>query len=574
MAVFNYLRKEIDAKIVYYGPAVCGKTTNLQFVHQNLKPDQRGKMVSLATNEDRTLFFDFLPVELQSVRGFKTRFHLYTVPGQAYYGATRRAVLTGADGVVFVVDSQAEKLDENLFSLKDMEENLRYYGKRIETIPLVVQYNKRDLPNILSIEDLNQKINRFNVPYYESVAITGQGVFETLTMACQLVLRAIEAGVDARRMAAAVPEGIPEIQPRAVGKGTARPETAKSQPEPLSKPEPVSRPELFSRSEPLSKSESPSKSEPPSKPEPLSKKVLRLEKEKLANEPAEASSETVPVRQPMPVGRATPSPGVSALPLGTKPGLGIRTPDKVAPSPGAAPSIPGGRPGLGLRTERRTPPPETPKPDPQGERPASPNIRLESMLKETESSHPALSVRTGGAPRPGKTGPLPETLPSGREGGAVRPPSSEKPIEKTEQEMAKPQESRRIPIDRKPVEAVLPEKEIPEALAPQPAPDDGPPNSEAMAGSAAGDPRHAETRSFLSRMFERRKAESIPKAEEEPVEKAAQPTEKLRIISCGQPRISPPAGLEIPLLLKVDGQERSLSFTLKIQLDPTGPKTE
>ncbi len=184
MAVFNYLRKEIDAKIVYYGPAVCGKTTNLQFVHQNLKPDQRGKMVSLATNEDRTLFFDFLPVELQSVRGFKTRFHLYTVPGQAYYGATRRAVLTGADGVVFVVDSQAEKLDENLFSLKDMEENLRYYGKRIETIPLVVQYNKRDLPNILSIEDLNQKINRFNVPYNESVAITGQGVFETLTMVC------------------------------------------------------------------------------------------------------------------------------------------------------------------------------------------------------------------------------------------------------------------------------------------------------------------------------------------------------------------------------------------------------
>lgn len=562
MAVFNYLRKEIDAKIVYYGPAVCGKTTNLQFVHQNLKPDQRGKMVSLATNEDRTLFFDFLPVELQSVRGFKTRFHLYTVPGQAYYGATRRAVLTGADGVVFVVDSQAEKLDENLFSLKDMEENLRYYGKRIETIPLVVQYNKRDLPNILSIEDLNQKINRFNVPYNESVAITGQGVFETLTMVCQLVLRAIEAGVDARRMAAAVPEGVPEIQPRAVGKGTARPETAKSQPELLSKPEPASRPELFSKPEPLSR------------PEPLSKKVLRLETEKLANEPAEAPSETVPLRQPMPVGRATPSPGVTALPPGTKPGLGIRTPDKAAPSPGAAPSIPGGRPGLGLRTERKTPPLETPKPDPERERPASPNLRLESVPKETESSHPALSVRTGGAPRPGKTGPLPETLPSGREGGTVRPPSLEKPIEKIEKEMARPQESRRIPIDRKPVEPVLPEKEIPEALAPQPAPDDGLLHSEAMAGSAAGDPRRAETRSFLGRMFERRKAESIPNAEEEPVEKTAQPTEKLRIISCGQPRISPPAGLEIPLLLKVDGQERSLSFTLKIQLDPTGPKME
>ena len=199
MAVFNYARREIDAKIVYYGPGICGKTTNLQYIHQHMKPDQRGKMVSLATDEDRTLFFDFLPIELQSVRGFKTRFHLYTVPGQVFYGATRRAVLTGADGVIFVVDSQADRLEDNLNSWKDLEDNLRYYGKKVETTPLIIQYNKRDLPNVLPVEELNQKINRLNVPFFESVAVLGKGVFETLTMSCRMVLQVIENGVDSSK---------------------------------------------------------------------------------------------------------------------------------------------------------------------------------------------------------------------------------------------------------------------------------------------------------------------------------------------------------------------------------------
>src|SRR4030042_2923217 len=164
MAVFNYLRKEIDAKIVYYGPAVSGKTTNLQYIHQHLKPEQRGKMVSLATDEERTLFFDFLPIELESVRGCRTRILLLTVPGQVYYGATRRAVLTGADGIIFVADSQRDRLEDNLISIKDLEENLHYYGRKIETVPLIIQYNKRDLPNVMSLEDLTSKINRLNVP--------------------------------------------------------------------------------------------------------------------------------------------------------------------------------------------------------------------------------------------------------------------------------------------------------------------------------------------------------------------------------------------------------------------------
>jgi hypothetical protein len=202
MAVFNYSRKEIDAKIVYYGPGFCGKTTNLQFIHQHLEPNQRGNMVSLATDEDVTLFFDFLPIELENVRGFKTRVHLYTVPGQVYYGATRRAVLTGTDGVIFVADSQIERVEDNQFSIKELEQNLRHYGKEIETTPFIIQYNKRDLPNILPVEELNKKINHLNAPYFESVATEGKGVFESLTMICRMVLQAIKEGVEARGSAA------------------------------------------------------------------------------------------------------------------------------------------------------------------------------------------------------------------------------------------------------------------------------------------------------------------------------------------------------------------------------------
>jgi signal recognition particle receptor subunit beta len=248
MAVFNHAQKEINAKIVYCGPGVSGKTTNLQFIHQNMKPEQRGKIVSLATNEERTLFFDFLPIELDNIRGFKTRFHLYTVPGQVYYGATRRAVLMGVDGVIFVADSQAEKMEDNLISLKDLEENLHYYGKRIETVPLIIQYNKRDLANILPVEELNQKINRLNVPYFEAVAVRGKGVFETLTLICRTVLKGIETGAGAEKKYVGKPETqtvektFPEpprpLEEPPLGKETGRPGIFRQKPDKF-KPEPV-----------------------------------------------------------------------------------------------------------------------------------------------------------------------------------------------------------------------------------------------------------------------------------------------------------------------------------------------
>jgi len=199
MAVINYSKKEISAKIVYYGPSLCGKTTNIQSIYASLKPDQKGKLVSLATEADRTLFFDFLPIEIANIRGFKTRLHFYTVPGQVYYNSTRRAVLTGVDGLVFVADSQRDKMEENIESLNNLEENLNYYGKSIKTIPLVIQYNKRDLPDVTPIAEMEQLINPYGYPSFEAVAPTGEGVLDTLTKITKMVLQHIEMGTSGKQ---------------------------------------------------------------------------------------------------------------------------------------------------------------------------------------------------------------------------------------------------------------------------------------------------------------------------------------------------------------------------------------
>ena len=189
MSYVNHLAREINAKVVYYGPGLCGKTTNLQHVFGRTRPDAKGKLITLATETERTLFFDFLPIDLGSVRGFKVRLHLYTVPGQVFYDASRKLVLRGADGVVFVADSQPSRHEANIESVENLADNLLATGQRLDQIPYIMQYNKRDLPEVDSIETLRAALNPMGVPEFEACASTGVGVFETLKGVSKLVLR-------------------------------------------------------------------------------------------------------------------------------------------------------------------------------------------------------------------------------------------------------------------------------------------------------------------------------------------------------------------------------------------------
>ncbi|HEX6574198.1 MAG TPA: ADP-ribosylation factor-like protein [Gemmatimonadaceae bacterium] len=224
MSMINYAAREINCKIVYYGPGLGGKTTNLEHIYGKVKPDTRGKLISLATETERTLFFDFLPVDIGTIRGFNTRFHLYTVPGQVYYNASRKLILKNVDGVVFVADSQVERMEANLESMQNLYDNLAEYGYDVTRIPFVIQYNKRDLPNAAPVADLQAALNpgwepadpsRARVtpdpfhagenlveqlesgewveraPYFEAVAISGDGVFDTLKAVSKLVLKAL-----------------------------------------------------------------------------------------------------------------------------------------------------------------------------------------------------------------------------------------------------------------------------------------------------------------------------------------------------------------------------------------------
>ncbi len=233
MVLFNYSTKELTAKVVYYGPGLCGKTTNLQWIHEKLPIKNKGKMLSLATETDRTLFFDFLPIELGTIRGMKTRIQLYTVPGQVFYNATRRMVLKGADCVVFIADSQEAMLDANLESLENLRQNLEANELDAQEIPMVMQYNKRDLPNALPIEILNERLNPRGVPFYEAVAIKGPGVEATLKGVTQLVFRSLATkygGADT-----------PAPHPSAAAAPAQRPLAAAPRPAPTPPPPPPSR---------------------------------------------------------------------------------------------------------------------------------------------------------------------------------------------------------------------------------------------------------------------------------------------------------------------------------------------
>ncbi len=188
MVSINYSAREVCCKIVYYGPGLSGKTTNLQYVHSKVPTSTRGDLISLATEADRTLYFDFLPINIGTINGFQAKFQLYTVPGQVYYNATRKLVLRGVDGVVYVADSQPDKMDENIESLANLVDNLQEYGYDINELPMVLQYNKRDLPGVLSVEEMNNRLNTRNLPHYEASATLGTGVFDTLKLIIKIVL--------------------------------------------------------------------------------------------------------------------------------------------------------------------------------------------------------------------------------------------------------------------------------------------------------------------------------------------------------------------------------------------------
>lgn len=196
MSFVNHHTKEINCKIVYYGPGLGGKTTNIQYVYQKTAANNKNQIVTLNTKNERTLFFDFLPLEFANIRGYKTRFHLYTVPGQVFYEASRKLLLRGVDGIVFVADSQVERMQANIESFEGLKKNLEEHGYEINKIPLVMQWNKRDLPNVVETADLEKKLNMIDVPSFEACALKGEGVFETLKTISKLVLLNIRGGLE------------------------------------------------------------------------------------------------------------------------------------------------------------------------------------------------------------------------------------------------------------------------------------------------------------------------------------------------------------------------------------------
>ncbi|MBL9079717.1 MAG: GTPase domain-containing protein, partial [Planctomycetes bacterium] len=210
MVQINFALKEVNCKVVFYGPGMSGKTTNLEIVHQKAPEENKGELTSISTDGDRTLFFDFMPLDLGNVAGMRTKFQLYTVPGQVYYNSTRKLVLQGVDGVIFVADSDPDKIDENIESYANLIENLAEYGKDVRELPHVIQYNKRDLPNAMSVAELDKRLNKFGVPTFEAVAYTGEGVFPTLKTLAAMVLESIEKidGRNPRKPAAPRPQPV------------------------------------------------------------------------------------------------------------------------------------------------------------------------------------------------------------------------------------------------------------------------------------------------------------------------------------------------------------------------------
>ncbi len=324
MVLFNYSTKELTAKVVYYGPALCGKTTNLQWIHEKLPIKNKGKMLSLATETDRTLFFDFLPIEIGAIRGMRTRIQLYTVPGQVFYNATRRMVLKGADAIVFVCDSQEPMLEADLESFENLGQNLEANELNADEIPIVFQFNKRDLPNALPIEILNERLNPRGLPCFEAVAPNGVGVEETLKAVTKLVFRSLSARYGDAAAGAQSPRstgsprpgslpGLPSASgPVAVGGGelgdfSLTPKPPSSSPAPVLARTPL--PQLSPVPEPAP---APALSRPPSRPQVRSLPPASTAPRSPTRPPARAPSLSLPALQPEPEDLTMPSPSMHA----------------------------------------------------------------------------------------------------------------------------------------------------------------------------------------------------------------------------------------------------------------------
>ena len=376
MVVVSYSGKEINAKLVYYGPGLSGKTTNLEHIYQSVPATNRGKMVSMKTRTERTLFFDFLPVDLGEIGGFKTRFLLYTVPGQVYYNATRKLVLRGVDAVIFVADSGQGKMEENLESLENLRENLREYGLSLDQMPWVIQYNKRDLPNAYSLEELEAALNPGGVPSYEAVATTGQGVFECFRGTARILLQKLSQEIKlgtTKPSALTAPragegDSVSMAAPPGLMSGTV-PGKGYRPPLPTAKPGAVP----------------PAVPHPPRPSAPLPSPIE-----------AEKAAPGKPYRPPLP-GRA-PAPGMGAAP---RPGQ-----SRVMPSPLASPDAPTRQGSSRIMPSPVTPPPPAREPEPAGaswfEDEAAPEP-VEQMDQVEEVFAPALELDESDAVMPRTT---------------------------------------------------------------------------------------------------------------------------------------------------------------------------
>lgn len=356
MVQINFAQKSVTVKIVYYGPGMSGKTTNLEVVHQRAPESNKGDLTSISTDGDRTLFFDFMPLDLGTVAGMRTQFQLYTVPGQVYYNSTRKLVLQGVDGVIFIADSSASMMEENLESLRNLEENLREYGKDIMTIPMVIQYNKRDLPDALPVEELEAKINRFGAPSFEGIASSGQGVFPTLKSLAASVLDTIHeqtgaasAGRTAPAPAAAAPA------PAAAAPTMAQPAAPLPAPvaqQPMQQPAQQPAPAMAPAAE--QGAAQPSAPQAPAMPAPMMSTPPVAEPPQAAAPapvaPA-APAEGLRLAQPTPAVSMPASPPASAIPMApTQPPAAAPAPAPAAPRGATARAYaptPAGQPGPG-----------------------------------------------------------------------------------------------------------------------------------------------------------------------------------------------------------------------------------